>query len=212
MRMVAALGLLCALPVFSVPQTSTGPRLIYTKEMKGSVPAYEKIAVNADGSGEYLSRSPNEPLSPRAFRLSPQVTRKLFALAGKLHDFRGIKLESHKRVADLGLKTLKYENGGRDYIVQFNYSLDRTAQELTDLFESVGSVERHIQALDYAMKYDRLGLPRQLELIQIDLANKALVDPELMRPTLNEIIRNPRFMHLAQIRAESILQQIQEKN
>jgi hypothetical protein len=95
--------------------------------------------------------------------------------------------------------------------VTFNYSLNRTAQELTDLFESVGSVERHILALDYAMKYDPLGLPGQLESIQVDLDNDALLDPALMASTLDEIVRNPRFMHLAQVRAEDILQQIQDK-
>jgi hypothetical protein len=207
----AAIVLFLATQAFCARKSPTAPQLTYIKVMKGSIPAYEKIVVRSDGSGRYDGRSPSEASRPRGFRLSPAVTAKLFSLAGKLHDFKGIELESHKHVADLGLKTFQYEDGGQINQVQFNYSLSRTAQELTDLFESVGSVERHILALDYSMKYDPLGLPKQLELIQADLDNKALVDPRLMVATLDQIVRNPRYMHLAQIRAEDIIQQIQDK-
>jgi hypothetical protein len=209
--LLVAIGVLIVVPASGLPEGAALPELTYTKTMKGSVPAYEKVVVRSDGSGEYNSQSPSETPLPRQLRLSPEVTHKLFSLAGKLHDFKGIELESHKNVANLGLKTFQYKNGGEVNQVEFNYSLNHTAQELADLFESVASVERHIGALDYAMRYDPLGLPRQLELIQVDLDNKALVDPELMTATLDQIVRNPRYMHLAQMRAEDILQQIQDK-
>jgi hypothetical protein len=208
---LASLGVFLATPVFSSPEGSKLPVLTYTKTMKGSVPAYEKVVVRSDGTGEYDGQSPSEAPGPRAFRLSPAVTQKLFSLASRLHEFKGVELESHKHVADLGLKTFRYEDGGEVNQVQFNYSLNRTAQELTDLFESVASVQRHILALHYAMRYDPLGLPKELDLIQVDLDNKALVDPQLMAGTLDRIIQDPRYMHLAQIRAENILQQIQDK-
>jgi hypothetical protein len=210
--MVIAAGV--AWSAFPHPAASQSnlPRLTYTKIMKGSMPAYEKIIVNSDGSGEYDGRSLSESAHPRPFKLSAGVTARLFSVAATLNDFNGIQLESHKRVANLGLKTLRYEDGEHSYQVQFNYSLNRDAQKLEDLFESVGAVERHILALDYSMKYDHLGLPKQLDLIQADLNNKALVDPQLMVSTLREIVDNPRYMHLAQIRAEDILAQIQRSN
>jgi hypothetical protein len=43
----------------------------------------------------------------------------------------------------------------------------------------------------------------------MDLDRHALVEPQLMAPTLEKIVRNPRFLHLAQARAQSILQRIQ---
>jgi hypothetical protein len=73
-------------------------------------------------------------------------------------------------------------------------------------------VEQHIQTLEFAIKYDHLGLPRELLLIQFDLANRALAEPEMMVPTLEEIARNPKFLHLAQVRAQDILQRIQGSN
>jgi hypothetical protein len=206
-----ALALLLPLLAICAPGQTAGPQLSYIKVMKGSVPPYEKIVVNSDGSGKYESKSPLESSQPLTFRLAPDITDNLFSLAAKLHNFKDVSLESHKRVANLGLKTFQYESQGQVNQVQFNYSLNRTAQELTDLFESVASVERHILALHYSMKYDPLGLPKQLELIQVDLDNRALADPELMVGTLDQIVRNPRYMHLAQVRAQDIIREIQDK-
>ncbi|MDE3180810.1 MAG: hypothetical protein KGM47_14275 [Acidobacteriota bacterium] len=212
---LVAVALTACVPVFAGPesgQAPTGPRLVYTKTLKGSTPEYEKIVVNYDGSGSYDGRHLMDPPNPRAFHLSSGVTQRLFTLASELHDFQNVSLESHKRVADLGLKTFKYVDGNRAYESQFNYSTDRKAAELTDLFEGLGAVERHIGALDYSMKYDRLGLPRELTLIQIDLDNKSLLDPQLMTGTLESIMQNPAYLHLAQVRAKDILKRIQKGN
>lgn len=205
--------LLCAGPALAQGGSSPGAAtLTYTKVLKGSAPEYQKITVDADGAGSYDGRKLSEPPSPRSFQLSPPVTQRLFRLAAELRDFRNIHLESNRRVADLGHKTFQYQNGAEVYQCEFNYSTNHDAEQLTDLFEEIGAVERHIAALDYAMRYDHLGLPRELTLIQIDLDNKALADPQLMVSTLKAIAGNPRFLHLAQVRAQDILHQIQREN
>lgn len=187
-----------------------GPQLTYVKVLKGSVPEYEKIVVNINGSGSYEGRNLSDPSNPRPFRLSQEVAQKFFALADQMHDFQDVSLESHKRVADLGQKTFKYVNGSESYECSFNYSTNREAGELESLFESLGAVERHISALDYAMRYDHLGLPRVLTLIQIDLNNKSLLDPQLMTGALEAVAGNSNYLHLAQVRAQEILRQIQK--
>ena len=115
-------------------------------------------------------------------------------------------------MANLGTKTLTYEEDGQKYQAQFNYSLRREAQELSELFEKIAAVEQHIAVLEYAAKYDHLSLPRELLQIQIDLNNKVLADPQLMVPALDQIARNPRFLHLAQVRAQNILERLQNNN
>ncbi len=189
----------------------SSPTLTYTKVLKDSVPEYLAITVHSDGSGTYEGRKLDDPSSPRPMKVSSATTRRLFALASQLGNFRSIDLESHKPVANLGLKTFTYEGGGRKNRCEFNYTLNRQAQELTDLFERIATVERHVIALEYAMRYDHLGLPRELLQIQIDLENKALADPELMQEALAQIAHNPRFLHLAQVRAQNILQRLQEQ-
>lgn len=191
-------------------QESAAPaRLAYTKVLRGSVPEYVSITVDSDGVGTYDGRKLDDPPNLRPLKVSAATTRRLFDLAASLNDFQSVDLESHKKVANLGLKTLTYEGGGRKNQAQFNYTLRREAQELVDQFEKISSVEQHIAVLEYAMRYDHLSLPRELTLIQIDLNNKALAEAELMVPALEQIARNPRLLHLAQVRAEKILQQLQ---
>jgi RNA-binding protein YhbY len=60
------------------------------------------------------------------------------------------------------------------------------------------------------MKYDHLNLPQILRQIQDDLADRNLVDVELLRPTLEKIAGNSKFLHLARSRAQEIMQAIPE--
>lgn len=210
--------LLASSPVLSreaqeaAPQASGPARLTYTRVLKGSTPEYLSIAIDSNGVGTYDGRKLDDPPNPRSLKLSATTTHRLFELTEALNDFHDIDLESHRKVANLGLKTLTYEQGGQKYQAQFNYSVRREATDLADLFEKIAAVEQHIAALEYESKYDHLGLPRELLQIQIDLDNKALADPELMVPALDGIVRNPRFLHIAQVRAQNILERLQNSN
>jgi len=188
------------------------PNLTYRRVFKGSVPEYISIRVNKDGAGEYEGRKLSDPATPRPIKLSPEITRQLFELADRLGDFHSIELESHRKVADLGEKTFVYEAEGQKHSVEFNYTVNRDARDLSDLFEKIAMVEQHVSGLEFAIKYDHLGLPQELREIQIELDNQALADPQLLVPTLEEIARNPHFLHLAQARAQDILQRIQNNN
>lgn len=179
-------------------------RIIYTRTLVGSVPEYLAVTVNADGSGTYEGRQLKETQRLRPLKLSAATTEQIFSLAAALDDFR-VPLESHKKVADLGLKTLTYQRGSEKHEVEFNYTTKATARDLTDLFERVAGVEEHMDALQYQLKYDPLSLPQELLQIQVDLQHNALADPELMVPELEEIANNPRLLHIAQVRAQDIL-------
>jgi len=187
-------------------------KLSFSKTLKGSVPEYMLITVDSNGSGSYDGRKLDDPPNPRAMQVSPATTRQLFELCGELNNLRSVDLESHRKVANLGLKILTYQGGGQVNRVEFNFTQNRVADELVDLFEKIASVEQHISSLEYAIKYDPLGLPRELLQIQIDFQNNALADPEQMVPTLEKIVRNPRFLHLAQARAQNILRRLQVNN
>ena len=68
---------------------------------------------------------------------------------------------------------------------------------------------QHRVALENAMKYDPLGLPRELLETKQDLAKKALADPELLVPVLEQIAQNSRYLNLAKNRAQDILRHLQ---
>ncbi len=187
-------------------------RVSYTKFLKGSIPEYISISVNNNGEAIYDGRKVDDPPAPKSFKLSNTTTQRIFALAAALDYFQSNGIESHKKVANLGLKTFTYEADGKKNQVEFNYTLVREAQELVDLFEQISSVEQYILTLEHAIKYDHLSLPTTLRQIQLDLNKHALAEPALMTPTLEKIASNPRFLHLAQARAQDILQRLQNSN
>jgi hypothetical protein len=187
------------------------PRLTYTKIMKGSVPEYIRLTVDSTGAGTFDGHQLSEAPNPRSLQLSPAVTRRLFDLANQLDDFRSIQLESRKKVANLGEKTFTYQKGARTTSVEFNYTENRAAEELTNLFEGIASVEEHIAGLEYSARFDPLGLPHQLHLAATDLHEHNLIDPQLMAPILKKIVGNNRYLHIAQVQAQDILQRIQDQ-
>lgn len=184
-------------------------RLTYTKVLKGSVPEYEAITVDVNGVGSYDGRKLSQSPHPRPLKLSGSTTQTLFALAHSLGDFRSIRLESRKKVANLGLKTFIYQHDGRENKVEFNFTQNRKAQDLTKLFEGIATVEQNIGRMEFSARYDPLGLPADLTQIEIDLNNKALVDPQLMVPILKKIAGDSQYLHIAQMRAVDILHRIE---
>ena len=180
-------------------------RVSFTKVLKGSTPEYVSITVDSSGAALYEGRKLDEAATPRTLHLTSTTTRRIFELAATLEYFEPGNLESHRKVANLGNKTFTYENSERKHQVEFNYTQRREAQDLTEIFERISAVAQHIAALEYAIKYDHLNLPAQLRQIQSDLDRRALAEPALMAPTLEKIARNPRFLHLAQSRAQNIL-------
>jgi hypothetical protein len=186
-------------------------KLTYSRTFKGSTPEYLAIIVDSKGSGTYEGHKLDEAQiqGPRTFQLSAGTTGRIFALAGQLHNFHSIQLESHKKVANLGEKIFTYEQGEDVNRVTFNYTENRIAGQLVDVFEALGTVEQHVSALEFQMKYDPLALSQELLQIQIELKEKSLIDPEVLLPTLEKIAHGSRFLHLAQTRAQQILESVQ---
>jgi len=195
------------LPVFLLSSLMVG--LVAPAPWRAQPQSHPVRLTYTSGAGTYEARRLKDPSNRRSLRFTPATARKLFEFASALDNFQSIDLESHKKVADLGRKTLTYERDGQVNRAEFNYTTIREAQQLTDFFEKIGNVMQHVTFLEFAIKYDHLSLPKELRQIQIDLNNKALAEPELMIPALEEIARNPRFLHLAQVRAQNILARLQ---
>jgi len=186
------------------------PRLTFTKTLKGSSPEYLELNIDTSGKGTYDSRKLDDPPEPRPLQISSSTVAQIFSLAESLGNFRSIDLNSRHKVANMGLKTLIYQSGSQVNKVQYNYTEIRSAQQLTELCEKIGNVLERISELEYAMKYDPLGLPQILRQIEEGLDENEFVDADLMFPALRKISANSRYMHLAQTRAQEIMQRVQE--
>jgi hypothetical protein len=177
------------------------PKLIYSKSFPGSAPAYTAITVDKEGAGIYKEAVDDD--SPLLFKLTPKETGELFALADKLGHFAR-KLESGLKVAKLGVKTFRYENGAEVSEVQFNYSTDLDAQKLLDWFERIAESERLRMDLERVVRFDKLGVNQALLELEAARDNKRLVSPEQFLPLLDRIVKNESFMHMSRTRAASL--------
>lgn len=208
-----AAAFLALLPVVYTLQAQVAPaapRLTFTKILKGSSPEYLVLSIDSNGQGTYDSHKLEDSPSPRPLQISTGTTAQIFSLAESLNYFRSLHLESHHKVANMGLKTLAYEAGGEIHKVQYNYTENRAAQQLTEMLEKISNVEERIAQLEYSMKYDHLSLPQTLREIQQSLDDHNFAEAALMIPTLEKISTNPHYMHLAQSRAQEIMQRIRE--
>jgi hypothetical protein len=196
-----SLVLLFASTVFA----GDGPRLVYSKSFPGSVPAFMQVTLDKAGNTEY--REAEDDDLPVKFQLTPADTQTVFELAGKLDYFKH-PLESPLKVAFMGAKTFRYENGDQKSESKFNFSEDPAARDLLDWFERMAeSAEYHID-LDRSAKYDRLGVVKSLTLLESAFDRKRLVGLDQFLPTLDRIAKNETYMHTARVRAAEISEAI----
>ena len=181
------------------------PRLFFSKSFPGSTPAYVAITLERNGAGEYKEAQDDQ--SPLKFQLSAAETDEMFALAEKLDRFKR-PLESNLKVAQMGMKTFIFEDGGSKAEVKFNFSEDADARALTDWFERISETGQSYWALERAVKYDKLGVNQALLQFNISLDRKRVVSPEIFLPMLDRVAKNATYLNMARSRAANLAQSI----
>ena len=116
-----------------------GPTIIYRKVFKSSYPEYVQIKVSQNGTATYDIRQLDDESDPVAFEINPPLVQRIFDLASKLHNFQGVDLDIHRRIANLGEKTFQYTKGSEIHEVKFNYTLDESATQLLNIFRRLGA-------------------------------------------------------------------------
>ena len=183
------------------------PRLTYTKEFPGSSPAYIAITVERSGDVAYKESKDEDPLQ---CKLTGPETDEIFGLAQKLEFFTR-PLESNLKVAKMGLKTFRFDDGATSHEVKFNYSLDEDARLLNDWFERIAESEQSFIRLERAVKYDKLGVNEALLLLQISYEKSRLVGPEQFLPLLDRVVKNDSYLHMSRERSAALADRIRGK-
>ncbi len=183
------------------------PRLFYSKYFKGSVPEFVSITVERDGHLTYQEAKDDD--NPIHIQLDNATAQELFALAEKLDRFQR-PLESGLKIANLGTKTFRFEDGAEHHEIQFNYSEDLTAQALLDRFERITETEQHFANLDRTAHFEKLGVNDVLLQMQASWEHNRLVAPEQFLPLLDRIANNESYLHISRERAASIAEAIRK--
>jgi hypothetical protein len=183
------------------------PRLYYSKYFKGSVPEFVAITVERDGQVTYQEAKDDD--NPIHVQLDRAAVEELFDLSEKLGRFQR-PIESGLKIANLGIKTFRFENGAERHEIQFNYSEDLHAQALLDYFERITETEQHFVNLDRTAHFEKLGVNEVLLQMQMTWEHNRLVAPEQFLPLLDRIANNESYLHISRERAAAIAEAIRK--
>ena len=190
-----------------VPAAQAQAKLTFVKSFPESVPDYYRVVLQQNGEAEYATAA-DDP-QPEKFKLSEDLVKQAFDLADKLDHFKGESFETRRKIANMGKKTVTYQNGEERGSQTFNYCERPDAMDLVNLFERISNTQQANIEMQRLMRFDKLGLMKHLLQVEIQLDHKDLAEPLLLVPTLEDIAMNKAFMDIARLRARIILNKIQ---
>lgn len=184
------------------------PTVRFTFENPNVRPAKYEISVDAAGDAEYFEREEEaEPAEAdrRRFQVSKPTRDRIFELTQALGQFRAdFEFRKH-RVAFTGHKTLTYNEGAEEYSTTFNWSENKEAMELAEIFQGIAATLHGESELRRLRKYDKLGLDAQLRTMEREAKTGWLKEIRVISKVLNEIKSDPAVMGMARARADRLL-------
>jgi hypothetical protein len=189
------------LAVMFCAAAAAAPRIVYTKSFPGSTPAFVEITVEQNGQTVYKEAVDDQ--QPLKFKLSEADVQAIFELAAKVEHFKR-PLESGLKVARMGDKTYRWEDGATKSETTFNYTTDVDGRALQEMFEKISETEQHVIAVERAVRFDKLGVNKVLLQMQAAMDRGRLVAIEQFLPWLDRVAKNESYLNMARERAAQI--------
>jgi hypothetical protein len=207
LRCLAAL--LCAPLLVHGAAAPPGAKLIYRRVFQSSSPEFIEITVREESdAASFEIRQLDEEPGATPFEVGAALRARLFARAAELKHFQGLDLDVHRKIANLGEKTLRWERGPEAHEAKFNYTLNAAANEMMQIFEGLARQQEHLTTLTRRIKYDRLGVNDALLQLETDLNRNLLPEPERALGLLEQIAGDARFVEVARQRARGLAERI----
>lgn len=203
--------LLTAAGAFPIPSGSS--TFTYRRIFKSSTPEFIEIKIKDDtDTGSYEIRQLDEEPGATPFEISNSLRTKMFQLIHQLNEFKGLDLDVHRKIANLGEKTFRWEQGTEAYEVKFNYTVNPAATQLLQICEGLARQQELIDLLQRRMKYDRLGVDDALLQLETDLSKGVLPEPKRVLPLLDQIAADSRFVEIARQKARAMAESIRHSS
>jgi hypothetical protein len=194
----------------SAKVSSQTPKVTFRRVFQGSSPEYIELCVWDDAkTATYEIRQMEEDPGSAPFEVGEAVRAKIFGLTAQLHNFQGLDLDVHRKIANLGEKTFRWEQAGVSHETKFNYTLNPAAAQLLQIFEGLARQQEHYELITRRMRYDRLGIYDALLQFESDLNRGLLPEPQRLVPLFEQIANDPKFVDVARKRAQTIIARIQ---
>ena len=213
LRFFLLIGVAClaASAALSTPGPS-GAKLTFRRVFKGSTPEFIEITVRDDSdTAAYEIRQLEEDPGSSPFQVSSGLRAKMFDLAAQLKHFQGQDLDVHRKIANLGEKTFRWQSATEVHETKFNYTLNSAATQLLQIFEGLARQQEHVDLISRRMRYDRLGINDALLQFESDFNRSLLPEPQRLLPVLDQIAGDSRFVDIARQRARSLAERIRRQ-
>ena len=188
------------------------PQVTFDLLWRAVDPQWYQISIDSAGRASYQSQprtQPNEtPGDPYMlkFTATAKVRDEVFQLTRDLNFFaEDLSYKGKEHIADTGAKTLSYTAEGRTTKSTFNWSPNPKAQELTTLFQRMSNCFELGRQLDYALRFDKLGVDQKLKELETLQRADPLPGLQVLEPTLQRILDDPETMNISRQRANYLL-------
>ena len=190
-----------------------GAKLSFRRVFKSSTPEFIEISIREDSDdASYEIRQLDDDAGAAHFQVSSALRSKMFALADQLNHFQAQDLDVHRKIANLGEKTFRWERAAETHEVKFNYTLNSAASQLLQIFEGLARQQELLSLLERRMRYDRLGINDALLQFETDLNRNLLPEPQRALPTLDQIAGDARFVEIGRQRARALAERIRHQS
>jgi hypothetical protein len=215
-------SLICALsvPAQTVAQP-TGPGVsvvAFDLTWEAATPPKYFITVDSSGNAKYISREKQvpdqnaqegidapEPDFEFSFTMSPANRDRVFQLAKDTNYFNGSFDYTAHRIANTGKKVLTYADSGRIFHTTYNWSENKSIDQLTKLFQGISYTIEHGRKLQFLRRFDKLGLEQELKGMEDAAKSGYIAEIQIIAPLLENIANDPAILHIARERARRLL-------
>jgi hypothetical protein len=199
--------------------TTTGSVIEVDFTNPGLSPSHWVLTLNPDGTGHFWSEhlkmeqaaAPGQPSPPpsvdRDIKVSAAFAGHVFEEARR-HRLFAEECESHMKVAFQGWKKLSYRGPGGEGSCRFNYSKDKGIEELGESLVAVAETILEGSRLDWLLRYDRLGLDREMDYVVEGAGDGRLLEMGTIRGVLERLAGDESVLERVRKRARTLQHQL----
>lgn len=181
----------------------------------GAEPQHFSISVESSGRAALqISDQPapdetpaGEPFLVR-FYIPEAERQRIFRWAEAANYFNGNFDYTRHRIANTGAKTLTYADPQRRFSTTYNWSEDKSIQQLTNYFSGIYWTEYYGRRLAQQHRFDKLALNDTLSAMVGASKRGELSELQLVQSILQAIAEDGAVMNIARMRARQLLQRI----
>ena len=196
------------------PSSAVVPVISFDLYWEAATPQNYTVTMDANGKSQYVSRSPTrppegsdepEPDYQLEFTMSAANRDRILHLAKELNYFNGSFDYTQHKVANTGKKTLTYIDPIRNFHTTYNYSENKSIEEITRIFQGISNTVEHGRKLQFMKRFDKLALASELQALESMSQSNYLAEVQIIAPILKNIANDPTVLHLARQSASRLL-------